>query len=234
VELGVAAGGFQREFDLFGVDMTRRAELMEEAIPLLRMALTEHQLPDGPDGSMLPVLPPPAQARVPIYVGALARPAIDRAARLADGVLPYDFVNVDERFPRFWRSTLAPAMERHGRTLDDFRFILCTSLWASDDPERDYEELFRPALEYQASQYAKWAGGWGEPGYATLETMRQRRNLLVDTPENLARRLLAIREAAPYHELMFWYRFRGIPHDRAMEHLELVGKRLVPLLRAAQ
>ena len=230
VELGVAAGGFQREFDLFGVDMSKRAELMDQAIPLLRMGLSEHQLPDGPEGSMLPVLPPPAQARVPIYVGGLARAAIDRAARLADGVLPYDFLNPDEKFPRLWESALAPAMARHGRTQADFRIILCTSMWAADDPEREYEELFRPALEYQFGQYAKWAGGWGEPGYATPETLEDRRNLLVDTPENIARRLLEIRRRAPFHELMFWYRFRGIPHERAMEHLELVAKRVVPLL----
>jgi alkanesulfonate monooxygenase SsuD/methylene tetrahydromethanopterin reductase-like flavin-dependent oxidoreductase (luciferase family) len=234
VELGVAAGGFKREFDLFGVDMSQRGRLMEEALPLLRMGLSEQRLPDGPDGSMLPVLPPPAQPRVPIYLGGLAPKVIDRAARLTDGVVPYDFLNVDDKFPAFYESVLAPAMQRHDRTLEDFKFILCTSLWATDDPEKDYEELFRPALEYQFGQYTKWAAGQQEPGYATPDTLKDRANLLVDTPENIAKRLLEIRERAPFHELMFWYRFRGIPHGRAMEHLELVADRVVPLLASQQ
>lgn len=234
VELGVAAGGFRREFDIFGVDMSKRAQLMEQALPLLRMGLSENQLPDGPNESELPVLPPSAQARVPIYVGALARSAVERATRLADGVLPFEFLNIDEKFPRFWESTLLPAMGRHGRTLDNFRFIVCTALWASEDPDRDYDVLFRPALEYQAEKYAEWAGRWGEPGYPTPDALADRRNLLVDTPENIAKRLIAIRKQAPFHELVFWYRIPGIPHERAMEHLELVGKRVIPLLSAAQ
>jgi alkanesulfonate monooxygenase SsuD/methylene tetrahydromethanopterin reductase-like flavin-dependent oxidoreductase (luciferase family) len=175
------------------------------------------------------VLPAPAQESIPIYVGALAPAAIDRAVRLTDGVLPYDFVNPDERFPVFWDKTLKPALDRHGRSLDDFRFVLCTSVWASEDPERDWEELYRPTLEYQFGKYAEW-GALSEPGYATAETMRLRENFLVDTPENIAKRLLAIRERAPYHELMFWYRVRGIPHERAMSHLELFADRVVPLL----
>lgn len=230
LELGVAAGGFAREFELFGIDMSKRAELMEQALPFIRMGLTEGQLPDGPGGSMLPALPRPAQARVPVYLGGLSPAAIDRAVRLTDGVIPYDFLRPEEKFPGFWKSTLKPALERHGRSLTDFRFILCTSLWASDDPERDWEVFYRAAVEYQFSKYAEWAGGWDEPGYATLESLRHRQNLLVDTPENVAKRLLELRVRAPYHELMFWYRIRGIPHDRALEHLELVANRVVPLL----
>jgi alkanesulfonate monooxygenase SsuD/methylene tetrahydromethanopterin reductase-like flavin-dependent oxidoreductase (luciferase family) len=158
---------------------------------------------------------------------------MDRAARLTDGVVPYDFLNVDEKFPRLYEDTIEPAMRQHGRTLDDFKLILCTSMWASEDPERDYQEFFLPALRYQFGKYAEWAGVWGEPGYATLETLEDRANLLVDTPENIAKRLLEIRERAPFHEVMFWYRFRGIPHEKAMEHLELVARRVVPLLSAS-
>src|SRR5262245_10799548 len=106
VELGVAAGGYAREFDLFDIDMSKRAELMEQALPFIRMGLSEGKLPDGPRGSLLPALPRPAQARMPIYLGGLARPVIDRAVRLTDGVIPVDFFHPDEEFPRFWETKL--------------------------------------------------------------------------------------------------------------------------------
>jgi alkanesulfonate monooxygenase SsuD/methylene tetrahydromethanopterin reductase-like flavin-dependent oxidoreductase (luciferase family) len=231
VELGVAAGGYTREFDLFRVDMTKRAELMEQALAFIRMGLSEGELPDGPGGSAVPVLPRAAQARVPIYLGGLARPVIERAVRLADGVIPVDFFGPEEEFPKFWETKLHPALLRHGRSLNDFRFIICTSLWASDDPERDWELFYRSALEYQFRKYAEWAGSSSKVGVmADPHSLQRRENLLVDTPENIAKRLLAIREQAPFHEVVFWYRIPGIPHERSLEHLEIVAKQVMPLL----
>jgi alkanesulfonate monooxygenase SsuD/methylene tetrahydromethanopterin reductase-like flavin-dependent oxidoreductase (luciferase family) len=232
--LGLAAGGFRREFDLFGVDMSKRGQTMEHGIPKVRQGLTEGQLPDGPDGSLVPVLPRPAQERIPIYLGGLAQRVIDRAVRLADGVLPYDFIRPDESFPQFWKEKLKPALDRHGRTLDDFRFIFHTNLWAADDPERDFEKIIRPAMEYQQTKFATWGGAELEPGYATLDDLHVRGNLLVDTPENLARRILDIRAHCPFQELTFWYRIPGISHEQSLGHLELVASQLIPRLRPAE
>lgn len=233
LSLGVAAGGYQREFDLFGVDMKRRAKLMEEALPFLREGLATGELPDGPDGSLLPLLPRPAQERIPVYLGGNAMPVFDRAARLADGATPVDFFAPDEEFPSIWETKLRPAMEKHGRTLDDFRFIACLPLWVSEDPERDWETVFLPALEYQFGKYTEWAGDVAKVGVDVddSDSMMNRTSMMVDTPENVAKRLLAIRERAPFHEVVFWYRIPKIGHERAMEHLELVANRVMPLLQ---
>lgn len=231
LDLGVAGGGYAREFELFGVDMSKRRELMEEGLRFIRMGLTEGLLPDGPDGAPLPVLPRPAQASVPIYLGGMARPVLERAARLADGAIPADFFRPEEELPKLWETTLEPALTRHGRSLENFRLIVCTSLWASDDPERDWADFYGPAVEYQFRKYAEWAGDWSKIGVpAEPEFVGQREQMLVDTPENVAARLRAIRDRAPYHEVVFWYRFRGIPHERALEQLETVAQRVLPLL----
>jgi alkanesulfonate monooxygenase SsuD/methylene tetrahydromethanopterin reductase-like flavin-dependent oxidoreductase (luciferase family) len=229
VDLGVAVGNYAREFELFGADITKRGELMEAALPFIRMGLTEGVLPDGPGGSPVPVLPRPAQFRMPIYMGGLADRVIDRAVRLTDGVLPVDFMEPEKAFPEFWETKLRPALERHDRTLDDFRFIVCTHLWASEDPERDWEGFYRSARDYQLRKYAEWRSG-SEAGLPELEALASPDSLLVDTPENLAKRLLALRTQIPFDELVFWYRIPGISHERALEHLGVVGRHVIPLL----
>jgi alkanesulfonate monooxygenase SsuD/methylene tetrahydromethanopterin reductase-like flavin-dependent oxidoreductase (luciferase family) len=235
LSLGVAAGGYAREFELFGVDMSQRARLMEEAIPSLRRGLSEGVLLDGPGGSPLPVLPRPAQEHVPIYLGGHAKPVLDRAARLADGVVPVDFFSPDTAFPELWQTKLDPAMTRHGRTPADFRITLCVPLWAADDPEREWETFYRSALEYQFGKYGEWAGDPAKIGVDNDDgdVPWHREKMLIDTPERIAERLLAIREEVPFHEVVFWYRIPKIGHERALAHLELVAKRVMPLLAGA-
>lgn len=231
--LGMAVGGYQREFDLFGVDMGRRAELMERAIPFVRAGLADGALPDGPDGALVPALPRPAQRRIPLYLGGNARVVADRAVRLADGVMPVDFFDPDEEFPRFWETKLLPALERHGRSLDDFRFTVCVPLWASDDPERDWATFYRAALEYQFGRYAAWAGGRRRIGIESdSDTPWENHRMLFDTPERIAQRLVRLRKRAPIDEVVFWYRIPHIGHDRAMAHLQLVADRVMPALRS--
>ena len=89
-------------------------------------------------------------------------------------------------------------------------------------------------MEYQQTKFATWGGAELEPGYATLDDLRMCGNLLVDTPENLARRILDIRAHCPFQELTFWYRIHGISHEQSLEHLELVASQLIPRLRPAE
>jgi alkanesulfonate monooxygenase SsuD/methylene tetrahydromethanopterin reductase-like flavin-dependent oxidoreductase (luciferase family) len=232
--LGVAAGGYAREFALFGVDMKQRGELMEQALPFIRRGLSEGVLPDGPQGSLLPVLPRPAQPHIPLYLGGLARAVIDRAVRLTDGIIPVDFFAPEEAFPQLWETKLAPALQQHGRSLDDFRFTICVPLWASDDPERDWAVFYRQALEYQFGKYTEWAGDRSQVGvHSASDTPWKRDGMLIDTPENIARRLRALHARAPDHEVVFWYRIPRIGHERALAHLEMVADRVIPLLHSA-
>jgi alkanesulfonate monooxygenase SsuD/methylene tetrahydromethanopterin reductase-like flavin-dependent oxidoreductase (luciferase family) len=229
--LGVAAGGYAREFDLFGVDFKKRAELMERGLAFIRQGLHEGSLPDGPDGTDVAVLPRPVQDRIPVYLGGGAPKVLDRAVRLADGAMPVDFFSPDTAFADVWENRLAPALARHDRSLDDFRFIVCVPLWATEDPERDWNLFYKNAIEHQFNQYASWAGDRSNVGVPSdSDTPWQREAMLVDTPENIVRRLKEIRARAPYHEVVFWYRIPHIGHERALAHLELVAEKVVPFL----
>ncbi|MEZ0339275.1 LLM class flavin-dependent oxidoreductase [Mycobacterium sp. pV006] len=231
LELGVAAGGYAREFDLFGADFHQRGELMERGLKFIRQGLRHGSLPDGPGGTDVTVSPRPVQDDIPIYLGGGAPKVLDRAVRLSDGVIPVDFFSPETKFAELWENGLAPALARHGRSLEDFRFSICVPLWASEDPERDWNLFYRDAIEYQFNQYASWARDRSQVGVDTdSDTPWRREAMLIDTPENIVRRLKDIRARAPYHQVVFWYRIPHIGHDRAMAHLELMAHKVVPFL----
>jgi alkanesulfonate monooxygenase SsuD/methylene tetrahydromethanopterin reductase-like flavin-dependent oxidoreductase (luciferase family) len=87
--LGVGQGYVQHEFETLGFERKYRPSLFEEGIEVIRHALAEGRT--GYKGRRwsfddLPFGPRP-EGRLPVYIGAFADPAIDRAARLADGFL---------------------------------------------------------------------------------------------------------------------------------------------------
>lgn len=229
LDIGVGAGGYEREFRLFGVSMNARSRLMDEGLRWLRGALDAGFLPDGPDGSPVPLTPRPAQPRVPILLGGLSPSAIRRAAQLADGHISYDFAAPETALPRLWERSIEPELQRFGRAPDEFRLVTALPLWASEDPERDWHTFYRRAFCYQQRQYQEWAGRRSEIGMIRdLEPTRV--HLLVDTPEGVAKRLNTLRETFPWSELGFWYRLPGIGHEEALLHLERVATRVAPLL----
>ncbi len=90
--LGLGQGYARAEFAAFGVDRSRRGSLLEEGIGILRRAWTS-------DGSFsftgahwafdqVRVTPRP-QRPLPILVGAVSEVALQRAERVADGILVY-------------------------------------------------------------------------------------------------------------------------------------------------
>jgi alkanesulfonate monooxygenase SsuD/methylene tetrahydromethanopterin reductase-like flavin-dependent oxidoreductase (luciferase family) len=231
LDLGVSVGAYEREFALFGANMRRRGRLLDEGIRFLRQGLDEGELPDGPDGAPIPLTPRPAQQRLPIYVGGMSPPAVARAVRLGDGTVAYDFEQPEQGLPAFYDGVLVPALEAGSRTLEAFRFTASAALWVSDDPERDWNEVYGPAFAYQQQRYAEWyepTASGRQPADAANAPLPSMEDHFVGTPEDVARRLVETHRRAPWHELGFFHGLPGVPHERALEQLELVQRRLVP------
>jgi alkanesulfonate monooxygenase SsuD/methylene tetrahydromethanopterin reductase-like flavin-dependent oxidoreductase (luciferase family) len=99
----------------------------------------------------LPFEPRP-EKRPPIYIGAFADPAIDHAARLADGFLASTgggaFANTYRR--------VREALVRHGRADEDFPFVASGVVHVHEDLERVCVDV-APAISYQRSRYAEWS-----------------------------------------------------------------------------
>jgi probable F420-dependent oxidoreductase len=89
VQLGVGVGWLRAEFDTLGVDYSRRGELTDESIAVLRKlwagGLVEHDGPNYPLGQLY-FEPHPSQP-VPILVGGMSARALTRAAKLGDGCI---------------------------------------------------------------------------------------------------------------------------------------------------
>ncbi len=85
---GLAIGG---ERSAIGISSSRRAELMEDALPVLRRLWAGETVShDGPAGTFsdVSVSPRPAQEPFDVWLGGNLPAALDRCGRLADGWIP--------------------------------------------------------------------------------------------------------------------------------------------------
>ena len=90
--LGVGIGSLAEEFELLGANFDQRGARADDALRALRASLSSASPDyDGPFYSFsgMTVLPHAVQPRVPIWVGGRSNQSLRRAARLADGWMPF-------------------------------------------------------------------------------------------------------------------------------------------------
>jgi alkanesulfonate monooxygenase SsuD/methylene tetrahydromethanopterin reductase-like flavin-dependent oxidoreductase (luciferase family) len=227
--LGLGAGNYPGEFRIFGADLAARGRAMDEGVSFIKAGLSGGLLPDGAWVNV-----PPVQRPVPLVLGGMRRPPVDRAARLADGHFAYAYLAPERELPRLYRDVIQPAMNEHGRGPGNFRLIFATVLWAGEDAGRQWRETVGPAFHYQQRKYQEWegdvpsAGGYAFSG--DLDELRQQ--MLIGRPAEVAERLLALREAYPFDEVVVWARLPGVPLAAALEHLEVLAAEVAPALAA--
>ena len=135
VALGVGVGGeYPGEFEAAQVPLAGRGERMDEAIALLRRLWTGEEISwEGPLFAMnnVRIHPAPAQPGGPPIVVAGRRPvAMRRAARLADGWMPYLF---SARRYAASVATVRAEAEAIGRSLDGFGWLAYLPISVDDD-----------------------------------------------------------------------------------------------------
>ena len=96
-DLGVGIGYRQMEFDQFGRKISHRPSLVEEGIEILRRAWSGE--PVNFEGKRFTVgdfkITPQPKTAPKLFLGGMAPPAIDRAARIADGFLCTGGIGMD-------------------------------------------------------------------------------------------------------------------------------------------
>lgn len=138
MELGAGMGYAAHEFEGFGLPLSRRVSLTEEAIEILRLAWGGE--PFTFDGKRytyrnLRVTPDPVQdGGPPLWLAATSPAGARRAARFDTNLLPQG--------PRHqvldpWREAVADA----GRDADDKRVGIIRGVFVTDDPEREWTDI---------------------------------------------------------------------------------------------
>lgn len=229
--LGVGQGYVQHEFETLGFERRFRPSLFEEGIAVIRQSWEEGRI--GYEGKRwrfedLPFEPRPGR-KVPIYVGAYADPAIDRAARLADGFLASSGGGALADVYRRVREFLA----RHGREDEAFPLVASATVYVDEDAGRA-RSVAGPAIAYQRSRYAKWGTDRDEPKPEPMgpEDLPWERYFVGD-PEGVADGLIRLHEEAPFDHLCFWARLPGLSHEQALENMRLFAREVVPKFREA-
>ncbi len=229
--LGVGQGYVQHEFETLGFERKYRPSLFEEGIEVIRRAIGEGRT--GHEGKRwrfedLPFEPRPERP-TPIYVGAFADPAIDRAARLADGFLAS--VGGGDLSDTYRK--VREALARHGRDEEEFPFVASGLVYVHEDPERARSDV-APAVAYQRSRYAEWGTDRDKPKPEPIQPddLPWERYLVGD-PDTVARGLIGLHEQAPYDHFCFWGRLPGITHEQALRNMRLFASEVAPRVREA-
>lgn len=226
-DLGVGIGYRQMEFDAFQRELRFRPSLMEEAIEIIRRAWAGDTIDfHGKrfDVGDLTITPHPEIAPR-IFMGGLSEPAIDRAARIADGFLSTGGIGHD---------LYLAALDRHGKGPGEGRII--AGHWAiiAEDPEAEAARV-GPHLLYQANEYIRW-GAFGPPESTPLfpDAESAIANGLYElwTADEAVANLTRLLDDFPQIEdLHFWAQFPGESVGSGQRRLDYVSSKVLPRLR---
>jgi alkanesulfonate monooxygenase SsuD/methylene tetrahydromethanopterin reductase-like flavin-dependent oxidoreductase (luciferase family) len=219
LRLGMGLGYRADEFPPFGTRLSERRDRFESSFDVLRRACR------GDEVEGVRLGPPPVREGGPeLWVGGLAKPGIERAARLGDGficVLPEQVTDY--------------VAARRALGLDDGRVALGNQWIVAEDPERTWAAIGEHVL-YQVDAYADF-GMFGPPETAMrFETPKQIVDSgfyrLLDGP-TAAAELTAQLATGPVVDVFSWSLFPGEPLDSAAERLEYLATTVIPTVRAA-
>ncbi|MEV8517648.1 LLM class F420-dependent oxidoreductase [Dactylosporangium sp. NPDC051484] len=106
VRLGVGVGWNDAEFEALGASFKQRGKRMDQQIELLRRLWTEESVTYRGDFDAVTaagICPLPVQRPIPIITGGDSEPALERAARTADGwFITSDVSKAGDRVRRYW------------------------------------------------------------------------------------------------------------------------------------
>jgi alkanesulfonate monooxygenase SsuD/methylene tetrahydromethanopterin reductase-like flavin-dependent oxidoreductase (luciferase family) len=237
-DLGVGQGYVPYEFDPRGIRHDQRARRMEEGLHILRGLLSgekfsyqgKHNQLDG-----IQIIPPPVQKNFPIWVGARADKAIDRAARLG-----FHFASVGVGHHR---AKYLAALERHGRKPADFNIVQLVTCYCADTHEKAWDDVadgFHHVLKY----YHDWAVASGDitgdvEGQSVPTAAQFRREqkgeffgepAFVGTPDEVRTGLQDYLARSPGSHLVLYMSMPGSDPTKTRRSMELFARHVMPKL----
>lgn len=149
LDLGVAQGGSEEDYEVFGASFAGRSQRLEEQVARMREVWSAARSSDRDHGVTGPA---PLQDPLPVWVGALQPKAMERAIRIGDGFL------FGTRGAAAM-AELAPGIRERAAAegKPDFPIAGLAYVAVGDDPAAALEEGAHHTLRYYGSL-------WKEPG----------------------------------------------------------------------
>ncbi|HEX7034567.1 MAG TPA: LLM class flavin-dependent oxidoreductase [Pseudomonadales bacterium] len=227
-DLGVGIGYRQLEFDQFRRPLSHRPSLMEEGIDVIRRCWSGRPVDfAGKRFQVGDVRVTPAPVHPPrILLGGMAPPAIERAARMADGFLSTGGLGLD---------VYCEALREQGKRLEDGNVVL--GCWAiiAEDPEAEARRIGDHIL-YQINEYIRW-GAFGPPEQASLfdDVMVAIENGLYelwDAEMAVTQLRKLVSDYPMISDIHFWAQFPGEPVESGSRRQQYIAEKVLPRLRA--
>lgn len=219
--LGLSAGYRRLEFEALTGSTKDRAERLEDAVRVCRLAWTGRPFSLGGDGQMTAELQCLPAAEIPIWLGGRARAALLRAGRLGDGFV------APAGTPEELESLLATVDEASGRP---GRLPACASAYVALD---EFTQVTSPGIEHMFAGYARMTRQ--DNPDSKVGQGRARSNLIVTgSPEKIAARLLDYVHAVGRSrslDLVVRLEYPGMTRSQTVAHAEAFASRVMPILR---
>ena len=224
-DLGVGIGYRADEFEEFGRELKFRPSLMEEAVAIIRKAWAGEEI--NFHGKRFTVgahrISPQPETTPRILMGGMSEPAIDRAARIADGFLSTGGIGED-----LYAAALARSGSRAGAVIAGHWAII------SPDPEAELERV-GPHVLYQANEYIRW-GAFGPPETTPLfKTPREAIDNglydLWDADTAVGKLTELIDGNRLIEDIHFWAQFPGEPIAQGQRRIDYIASEVLPRLR---
>jgi alkanesulfonate monooxygenase SsuD/methylene tetrahydromethanopterin reductase-like flavin-dependent oxidoreductase (luciferase family) len=220
LELGLGAGYYVREFEMFGSDMKRRFDLLDERVRQIRALWAE--------GALDPV---PVQEPFTIWMGYQGPKGAYRAGLLGEALLSADGQHWEP-----YREGLVAG----GHDVAKARMCGALTAWITEDPERDWPDVSVNVAKRFDGYRRRFVEGRDLPEPPPVDPERLRGDrmgrkhlgaFMHATPEDAAEGIAAFVGHAPVEEVHFDAVIGTISEARIVEQMRTVCTRLAPLLR---
>lgn len=233
--LGVGLGYRDVEFKAFGVPRRERARRFEDNLVAVRRLWTEEKVTMTARAGHFELdqascLPKPLQKpHPPIWVGANADPAVERAARLGDCwyIGPGVEIATVERQMELYRRALDTAGKPFPAELPMRREVFVAKTRA---------EAIRLCAPYLGAKYKAYHA-WGQdlpPDDSGFDQDFEKLigdRFLIGSPDEVAAQILAIHRRLGVNHLVMSTEWAGMPKSLAFETVEMIAKELIPRVR---
>lgn len=223
-ELGVGLGYHRMEFEAFGRVLKQRPSLLEDSIEVIRRAWrpdAERHVGKRFSSPERPVTPLPEEPPR-LLVGAQSQVGINRAARMADGVITLSNDHFD-----FY----VDGLREHGRDVEEGRIY--ASQWAivADDPEKVWASGVGEKATYQLNRYIEWGSfeGTGATEFADPQAVLDSGVYSLMDASAAVDHLVGMATSYPQiRDFHYWAQLPGETVESGSERVQYIADKVIP------